>query len=155
MCRKTRRRRYLFLAPAAAQLKLSPFVQFQLHLHGHSGFLITCEVQLLHVHRNLLLFDSSRTFMASLCTVSREVARSSSRPLRTHACYRGLSWNFKAHWLHLVIMTPLLILLVGFRSCSRILAAQNFTMPAMSPTMTEGNIACWKVKEGKQSVVGH
>lgn len=44
---------------------------------------------------------------------------------------------------------------VGFRSCSRILAAQNFTMPAMSPTMTEGNIASWKVKEGKPSVTGH
>ena len=28
-------------------------------------------------------------------------------------------------------------------------------MPAMSPTMTEGNIASWKVKEGKQSVVCH
>jgi len=27
-------------------------------------------------------------------------------------------------------------------------AAQPFTMPAMSPTMTEGNIATWKVKEG-------
>ena len=35
------------------------------------------------------------------------------------------------------------------------LAAQNFTMPAMSPTMTEGNIASWKVKEGKQSVEVH
>lgn len=28
------------------------------------------------------------------------------------------------------------------------MAAQNFTMPALSPTMTEGNIANWKVKEG-------
>jgi hypothetical protein len=28
------------------------------------------------------------------------------------------------------------------------LAAQNFTMPALSPTMTEGNIATWKLKEG-------
>ena len=28
------------------------------------------------------------------------------------------------------------------------MAASNFTMPAMSPTMTEGNIARWKVKEG-------
>lgn len=37
----------------------------------------------------------------------------------------------------------------GFRSQQRALAAQNFTMPAMSPTMTEGNIASWKVKEGK------
>ena len=37
---------------------------------------------------------------------------------------------------------------IGFRSSSRSLAASNFTMPAMSPTMTEGNIATWKVKEG-------
>jgi pyruvate/2-oxoglutarate dehydrogenase complex dihydrolipoamide acyltransferase (E2) component len=28
------------------------------------------------------------------------------------------------------------------------MAAQNFTMPALSPTMTEGNIAKWKKKEG-------
>jgi pyruvate/2-oxoglutarate dehydrogenase complex dihydrolipoamide acyltransferase (E2) component len=28
------------------------------------------------------------------------------------------------------------------------MAAHNFTMPALSPTMTEGNIASWKVKEG-------
>ncbi|KAJ4990456.1 biotin-requiring enzyme [Stagonosporopsis vannaccii] len=27
------------------------------------------------------------------------------------------------------------------------LAAQNFNMPALSPTMTEGNIATWKIKE--------
>ena len=27
-------------------------------------------------------------------------------------------------------------------------AAQNFMMPAMSPTMTQGNIGSWKVKEG-------
>lgn len=32
-------------------------------------------------------------------------------------------------------------------SCQR-WAASNFVMPAMSPTMTEGNIATWKVKEG-------
>lgn len=31
-------------------------------------------------------------------------------------------------------------------------AAQSFVMPAMSPTMTEGNIASWKVKEGKDTV---
>lgn len=36
----------------------------------------------------------------------------------------------------------------GFRSSAACLAAQNFTMPALSPTMTEGNIASWKVKEG-------
>ena len=36
----------------------------------------------------------------------------------------------------------------GFQTSSKLLAAQNFTMPALSPTMTEGNIASWKVKEG-------
>ncbi|KAG5983345.1 hypothetical protein E4U55_000177 [Claviceps digitariae] len=36
----------------------------------------------------------------------------------------------------------------GFASSARCLAAQNFVMPALSPTMTEGNIATWKVKEG-------
>ncbi|KAI0460669.1 hypothetical protein F5B21DRAFT_452694 [Xylaria acuta] len=36
----------------------------------------------------------------------------------------------------------------GFRTSAASLAAQNFTMPALSPTMTEGNIATWKVKEG-------
>ncbi|KEF61785.1 uncharacterized protein A1O9_03355 [Exophiala aquamarina CBS 119918] len=35
-----------------------------------------------------------------------------------------------------------------FSHTSTCLAAQNFTMPAMSPTMTEGNISSWKVKEG-------
>lgn len=35
-----------------------------------------------------------------------------------------------------------------FSSTSYALDAQNFTMPAMSPTMTEGNISSWKVKEG-------
>ncbi|KAL8795603.1 MAG: hypothetical protein Q9182_007513 [Xanthomendoza sp. 2 TL-2023] len=34
------------------------------------------------------------------------------------------------------------------------MAAQNFTMPAMSPTMTEGNIAGWKVKEGDSFSTG-
>ncbi|KAH6671544.1 hypothetical protein F5X68DRAFT_175168 [Plectosphaerella plurivora] len=42
----------------------------------------------------------------------------------------------------------------GFRSSARCLAAQNFTMPALSPTMTEGNIATWKVKEGETFAAG-
>lgn len=40
--------------------------------------------------------------------------------------------------------------LSGFRSPAAKAAAHEFTMPAMSPTMTEGNIASWKVKEGTQ-----
>lgn len=34
------------------------------------------------------------------------------------------------------------------------LAAHNFTMPAMSPTMTEGNISSWKLKEGDSFSTG-
>lgn len=41
-----------------------------------------------------------------------------------------------------------------FRSTPSSFAAQNFTMPAMSPTMTEGNIASWKVKEGDSFATG-
>lgn len=33
-------------------------------------------------------------------------------------------------------------------------AASNFTMPALSPTMTEGNIASWKIKEGDSFSAG-
>jgi hypothetical protein len=36
----------------------------------------------------------------------------------------------------------------AFHPAQASLAAQNFNMPALSPTMTEGNIATWKLKEG-------
>lgn len=68
--------------------------------------------------------------MASFPNVIRKFARGTSRPVGSRTCYRG------------------------YRSCSRMLAAQNFTMPAMSPTMTEGNIASWKVKEGDSFATG-
>ncbi|KAH6610734.1 hypothetical protein Trco_000754 [Trichoderma cornu-damae] len=42
----------------------------------------------------------------------------------------------------------------GFATSPRCLAAQNFIMPALSPTMTEGNIASWKVKEGDSFSAG-
>ncbi|KAF3063935.1 Pyruvate dehydrogenase complex protein X component, mitochondrial [Daldinia childiae] len=42
----------------------------------------------------------------------------------------------------------------GFRTSAASLAAQNFTMPALSPTMTEGNIANWKLKEGDSFSAG-
>ncbi|KAI1483888.1 hypothetical protein F4774DRAFT_357 [Daldinia eschscholtzii] len=42
----------------------------------------------------------------------------------------------------------------GFRTSAASLAAQNFTMPALSPTMTEGNIANWKIKEGESFSAG-
>ncbi|KAK3375301.1 hypothetical protein B0H63DRAFT_275147 [Podospora didyma] len=42
----------------------------------------------------------------------------------------------------------------GFRTSAAALAAQNLTMPALSPTMTEGNIASWRVKEGDKFLAG-
>ncbi|AEO69414.1 uncharacterized protein THITE_2119790 [Thermothielavioides terrestris NRRL 8126] len=42
----------------------------------------------------------------------------------------------------------------GFRTSAAALAAHNFTMPALSPTMTEGNIASWRVKEGEKFSAG-
>lgn len=38
-------------------------------------------------------------------------------------------------------------------SCSA-QAISKFTMPAMSPTMTEGGLASWKVKEGDKFAAG-
>ncbi|KAF2030364.1 hypothetical protein EK21DRAFT_100575 [Setomelanomma holmii] len=43
---------------------------------------------------------------------------------------------------------------VAFRAGRALLAAQNFNMPALSPTMTEGNIATWKTKEGDSFSAG-
>ncbi|KAK3333967.1 hypothetical protein B0T19DRAFT_142491 [Cercophora scortea] len=42
----------------------------------------------------------------------------------------------------------------GFQTSVAARAAQNFTMPALSPTMTEGNIATWQVKEGDKFSAG-
>lgn len=42
----------------------------------------------------------------------------------------------------------------GLGTSARCLAAHNFVMPALSPTMTEGNIASWKVKEGERFSAG-
>ncbi|KIX10627.1 uncharacterized protein Z518_01711 [Rhinocladiella mackenziei CBS 650.93] len=41
-----------------------------------------------------------------------------------------------------------------FSSISPCLSAHNFAMPAMSPTMTEGNISSWRVKEGDSFSAG-
>lgn len=41
-----------------------------------------------------------------------------------------------------------------FSSSPSISIAHNFMMPAMSPTMTEGNISSWKVKEGESFSAG-
>src|SRR5277367_1469745 len=53
-----------------------------------------------------------------------------SRQLRSHMSYRA------------------------FTSSASRSEPHNFTMPAMSPTMTEGNIASWKVKEGDSFSTG-
>ncbi|KAF2202915.1 mitochondrial pyruvate dehydrogenase protein x component-like protein [Delitschia confertaspora ATCC 74209] len=42
----------------------------------------------------------------------------------------------------------------AFHPAPATLAAQNFNMPALSPTMTEGNIATWRVKEGDSFAAG-
>lgn len=42
----------------------------------------------------------------------------------------------------------------NFATRSQFLDAQNFTMPAISPTMTEGNISRWKVREGDSFSTG-
>jgi len=41
-----------------------------------------------------------------------------------------------------------LTMATGFSSTPAPSAASNFSMPSLSPTMTEGNIASWKLKEG-------
>ncbi|KAJ8065676.1 hypothetical protein OCU04_006348 [Sclerotinia nivalis] len=68
--------------------------------------------------------------MASFATACRVSARFTARGLRQDATARGL------------------------RTSAASLAAQNFTMPALSPTMTEGNIAKWNVKEGDSFSAG-
>lgn len=42
----------------------------------------------------------------------------------------------------------------GFQMSSRRYEAQNYTMPALSPTMTEGNISKWNIKEGDSFAAG-
>ncbi|KAF1965105.1 hypothetical protein BU23DRAFT_546502 [Bimuria novae-zelandiae CBS 107.79] len=68
--------------------------------------------------------------MASIAAVCRLSARAASQQLRSHGTRRAFSTGQVS------------------------LAAQNFAMPALSPTMTEGNIAKWKVKEGDSFVAG-
>ncbi|KAK4186527.1 hypothetical protein QBC35DRAFT_387028 [Podospora australis] len=68
--------------------------------------------------------------MASFATACRATARLAARRLQQDASARS------------------------FRTSAIALAAQNFSMPALSPTMTEGNIASWKVKEGEKFQAG-
>ncbi|POS83337.1 hypothetical protein EPUL_005157 [Erysiphe pulchra] len=68
--------------------------------------------------------------MASLSSTFRLSVRLSTRKLPQNATYRGL------------------------RTSTTSLVAQKLTMPALSPTMTEGNIAKWNVKEGDSFSAG-
>ncbi len=86
--------------------------------------------------------------MTSLATACRGAVRLSSRSWPRNGPSRGSSTSLSV----LLLERPsesFANLQLGFRSASKSLTAQNLTMPAMSPTMTEGNIASWKVKEGK------
>lgn len=62
----------------------------------------------------------------------------------------GLPEVCSRNYICILVAYAFLTLALGFGSCKYSLAAQNFAMPAMSPTMTEGNIASWKVKEGEE-----
>lgn len=44
--------------------------------------------------------------------------------------------------------------LVALHNSCTAQAISKFTMPAMSPTMTEGGLASWKVKEGDTFAAG-
>ncbi|KAF1841745.1 uncharacterized protein K460DRAFT_369747 [Cucurbitaria berberidis CBS 394.84] len=68
--------------------------------------------------------------MASVAAVYRVSARAATQQLRNHGARRA------------------------FHSGQASLAAHNFNMPALSPTMTEGNIATWKIKEGDSFSAG-
>ncbi|KAH7127001.1 hypothetical protein B0J11DRAFT_549794 [Dendryphion nanum] len=68
--------------------------------------------------------------MASIAAACRLTVRATTQQLRNHGARRA------------------------FHPGHASLAAQNFNMPALSPTMTEGNIATWKVKEGDSFVAG-
>ena len=51
-------------------------------------------------------------------------------------------------------MLSLTISLTDFHVSARRHALSKFSMPAMSPTMTEGGIAQWKKKEGESYSAG-
>ncbi|KAF2741473.1 hypothetical protein EJ04DRAFT_453965 [Polyplosphaeria fusca] len=68
--------------------------------------------------------------MASIAKACRLSARAATQQIRSHGTRRA------------------------FHTTPASMAAQNFNMPALSPTMTEGNIASWRVKEGDSFSAG-
>jgi len=91
--------------------------------------------------------------MASLAAACRVSARLAARKLQHDAAVRGPLENYsECPKLYRYSQTDFPH--IGFRSSAAALAAQNFMMPALSPTMTEGNIASWRVKEGERFSAG-
>lgn len=88
--------------------------------------------------------------MASFAAACRLSARLTARQLRQDGVVRGTEHPFPPSPSGKLID----YLFAGFRTSTASLAAQNFTMPALSPTMTEGNIATWKLKEGDSFAAG-
>ena len=66
----------------------------------------------------------------------------------------GLPLEGEVDELRLPARQLLLIPRIGIRSSAVRCAVTNLTMPAMSPTMTEGGIAHWKRQEGEVFSVG-
>lgn len=71
-----------------------------------------------------------------------------------HVCPRS-QHPHKAYVLLLLHLTPAhTAYRAGFHVSARRHALSKFTMPAMSPTMTEGGVASWKKKEGESFAAG-
>src|SRR5450432_3030777 len=85
--------------------------------------------------------------MASFAAACRLSSRLAVRQLRQETVSRGKQ-DLTSSW------TAADRASTGFRTYAACLAAQNFTMPALSPTMTEGNISSWRVKEGDSFSAG-
>lgn len=86
--------------------------------------------------------------MSGFISTARELSRLSSKHVRRNGISKG---SQQSSHTCTILPRPIYadrITMSGFHTRSRTCASQNFTMPAMSPTMTEGNIASWKVKEG-------
>ncbi|KAH0548671.1 hypothetical protein GP486_007785 [Trichoglossum hirsutum] len=83
--------------------------------------------------------------MATFAAVYRLSVRVAGGQLRNHVVARDISSR---------AVTDGSNIQTGLRTSTADLAAQNFAMPAMSPTMTEGNIGTWKVKEGETFSAG-
>lgn len=69
----------------------------------------------------------------------------------TKTCAAGNNNNSTTIGRAMTVMLNPVLFYAGFHSAASRAAISRFNMPAMSPTMTEGTIHQWKVKEGKHS----